>query len=209
MSKVRVYELAKELGLESKQVLEKLEEMGEFARSASSTVATPVARKLRESLNVAAPEPQAPRAGSSSIRTGPRQAVRPRVAPAVEDSGAAAAQALPKTPVAPAESVGGPEGDAAAPKDAPAGGAPAPVPPEVDEPRPTPRPAGPRPANNPFSGSVAARTSRPGNNPFTGNTATRPPGGGTRRTTSYTGLNANAAERTWWAQGERRLRWPW
>ena len=46
MSKVRVHELAKQLGMESKVVLAKLQEMGEFVRSASSTVEAPVVRKL-------------------------------------------------------------------------------------------------------------------------------------------------------------------
>ena len=46
MSKVRVHELAKQLGMESKEVLAKLQEMGEFVRSASSTVEAPVVRKL-------------------------------------------------------------------------------------------------------------------------------------------------------------------
>lgn len=36
--KARVHELAKELGIESKVVLAKLKEMGEFVKSASSTV---------------------------------------------------------------------------------------------------------------------------------------------------------------------------
>ena len=51
MAKVRVYELAKEFGVESKAVMAKLEEMGEFVRSASSTIEAPVVRKLKESLN--------------------------------------------------------------------------------------------------------------------------------------------------------------
>ncbi|MGH8835998.1 MAG: translation initiation factor IF-2 N-terminal domain-containing protein, partial [Actinomycetes bacterium] len=38
MAKVRVYELAKELGIESKVVMAKLQELGEFVRSPSSTV---------------------------------------------------------------------------------------------------------------------------------------------------------------------------
>ena len=42
MAKVRVYELAKELGVESKVVMTKLQELGEFVRSASSTVEPPV-----------------------------------------------------------------------------------------------------------------------------------------------------------------------
>ena len=55
MSKVRVYELAKELGVESKVVLAKLQEMGEFVRSASSTIEAPVARRLVEAMPAAKP----------------------------------------------------------------------------------------------------------------------------------------------------------
>jgi Translation initiation factor IF-2, N-terminal region len=44
----RVYELAHELGVESKAVMTKLQAMGEFVRSASSTVERPLARKVRE-----------------------------------------------------------------------------------------------------------------------------------------------------------------
>ncbi|MEY2679046.1 MAG: hypothetical protein RLZZ160_124, partial [Actinomycetota bacterium] len=48
MAKVRVYELAKDVGMDSKDVLAKLQEMGEFVRSASSTVEPPVVRKFLE-----------------------------------------------------------------------------------------------------------------------------------------------------------------
>ena len=58
MSKVRVYELARELGVESKEVLAKLQEMGEFVRSASSTIEPPVARRLIDAMP-AAPEGEA------------------------------------------------------------------------------------------------------------------------------------------------------
>ena len=51
MAKVRVYELAKEFGVESKAVMAKLESMGEFVRSASSTIEAPVVRKLKEAFN--------------------------------------------------------------------------------------------------------------------------------------------------------------
>jgi hypothetical protein len=47
-AKPRVYELAAEFGVESKVVMVKLQEMGEFIRSASSTVEHLVAQKLRE-----------------------------------------------------------------------------------------------------------------------------------------------------------------
>ena len=50
MAKVRVYELAKELGIESKTLLNHLKNQGEFVRSASSTIEPPVVRKIRESF---------------------------------------------------------------------------------------------------------------------------------------------------------------
>lgn len=45
--KARVYELAKRFGVDSKTVLDKLKDMGEFVKSASSTVEAPVVRKLQ------------------------------------------------------------------------------------------------------------------------------------------------------------------
>ncbi|GAA4562307.1 hypothetical protein GCM10023176_03150 [Micromonospora coerulea] len=57
--KARVHELAKELGVESKTVLAKLKEMGEFVKSASSTVEAPVARRLRGAFVASAGGPSA------------------------------------------------------------------------------------------------------------------------------------------------------
>ncbi|HSZ28952.1 MAG TPA: translation initiation factor IF-2 [Pseudonocardiaceae bacterium] len=48
--KARVHELAKELGVTSKDVLKKLADLGEYVKSASSTVEAPVVRKLRDSF---------------------------------------------------------------------------------------------------------------------------------------------------------------
>lgn len=62
MAKVRVYELAKELGLESKELLAKLVEVGEFVRSASSTVEAPVVRKLMDKFPDLMPAEVAPKA---------------------------------------------------------------------------------------------------------------------------------------------------
>ncbi|HST64055.1 MAG TPA: translation initiation factor IF-2 N-terminal domain-containing protein, partial [Mycobacteriales bacterium] len=61
--KARVHELAKELGVESKVVLAKLKEMGEFVKSASSTIEPPVARRLKEAF---------PGNGSAAPTPGPR-----------------------------------------------------------------------------------------------------------------------------------------
>ncbi|MGA9377080.1 MAG: translation initiation factor IF-2 N-terminal domain-containing protein, partial [Mycobacterium sp.] len=64
--KARVHELAKELGVTSKEVLARLGEQGEFVKSASSTVEAPVARRLREAFGgrksapADAPAPWAP-----------------------------------------------------------------------------------------------------------------------------------------------------
>nr|WP_211240487.1 translation initiation factor IF-2 [Haloglycomyces albus] len=49
-AKPRVHELAKELGITSKEALAKLKDMGEFVKTASSTVEAPVARRLRQEL---------------------------------------------------------------------------------------------------------------------------------------------------------------
>lgn len=51
--KIRVHELAKELGCTSKEVLRVCSELGEFLKSASSTLDPRVARNVRERLGVA------------------------------------------------------------------------------------------------------------------------------------------------------------
>lgn len=55
MSKVRVHELAAELGVDSKSVLQRLRELGEFVRGPSSAVEAPVATKVRNSFGAIAP----------------------------------------------------------------------------------------------------------------------------------------------------------
>src|SRR3979409_2284425 len=69
--KPRVHELAKELGVESKTVLAKLKEMGEFVKSASSTIEAPVARRLRATME----------AGGTPGAAAPRPPAHPRHAP--------------------------------------------------------------------------------------------------------------------------------
>jgi translation initiation factor IF-2 len=81
--KARVHELAKELNVQSKVVLAKLKDMGEFVKSASSTVEAPVARRLREEMaaNNAASAP-APR---TKTATAPAKAAAPKPQPAKRD----------------------------------------------------------------------------------------------------------------------------
>ncbi|WP_431954835.1 translation initiation factor IF-2 [Nocardia lijiangensis] len=77
--KARVHELAKELGVTSKELLATLKEQGEFVKSASSTVEAPVARRLRESLAAKS----APASDSKSgARPGPASSARPAAKPA-------------------------------------------------------------------------------------------------------------------------------
>lgn len=102
MPKARVYELAKELGVDSKTVLNKLEAMGEFVKSASSTVEPPVARKLR---NAFASNAQ----GNASESKKPAVPAKKPAAPAASPTPAPRA-----TPAAPAASAAKP----AAPKPA-------------------------------------------------------------------------------------------
>ncbi|WP_369640342.1 translation initiation factor IF-2 N-terminal domain-containing protein, partial [Nocardia sp. JMUB6875] len=96
--KARVHELAKELGVTSKELLARLKEQGEFVKSASSTVEAPVARRLRESLapksapsngtaKSATPKPSGdstprPAAKPATPGAGPRPGPRPTPAPA-------------------------------------------------------------------------------------------------------------------------------
>ncbi|GAA2133414.1 translation initiation factor IF-2 [Glycomyces algeriensis] len=58
-AKPRVHELAKELGTTSKELLSRLGDMGEFVKSASSTVEAPVARRLRQEYDAAQGAPAA------------------------------------------------------------------------------------------------------------------------------------------------------
>ena len=104
MAKVRVYELAKELGVESKTVLTTLGDMGEFVRSASSTVEAPVVRRLREKLTSEPPPAKKPvkkaaAAPTAEVPTAPVTAAP--VSPAPEPAATAAPPSLPTTPVAP------------------------------------------------------------------------------------------------------------
>jgi translation initiation factor IF-2 len=103
VAKVRVYELAKELGLESKELLSKLQEVGEFVRSASSTVEAPVVRKLMDKFPDLVPAEAAPKAKKAPAKkAAPKQTVKvedlpPELQQMIED---ATPVARPATPTA-------------------------------------------------------------------------------------------------------------
>ncbi|MEU0096425.1 translation initiation factor IF-2 N-terminal domain-containing protein, partial [Kribbella sp. NPDC006257] len=97
MAKVRVYELAKELGVTSKVVLTRLNDMGEFVRSASSTIEAPVVRRLAEEFEKNPPKKRAAKKAAASTSPAPAQATAP-VTPA--DNAPEVAAATPAAPVA-------------------------------------------------------------------------------------------------------------
>ncbi|OSC42296.1 translation initiation factor IF-2 [Mycobacterium decipiens] len=180
--KARVHELAKELGVTSKEVLARLSEQGEFVKSASSTVEAPVARRLRESFGGGKPAPgkgpekgletgpaKAPaKAPGSTVGRGPDKSLDQALDAAIDraagngkatgtptkavESGATATAA----PIAPAA----PE-PPAAPPPSPPGPTPG-QPPSPQAPHPG-MAAGARPGPAPKPG---IRTPRVGNNPF-------------------------------------------
>ncbi|MEV2265299.1 translation initiation factor IF-2 [Nonomuraea africana] len=182
MAKVRVYELAKEFGVESKVVMAKLQEMGEFVRSASSTIEAPVVRRLTEALGVSKPT----KGGGSSSKPQP-----PRAAPRPADS-SQAGNGVAEAPV----SAGPRPGPVPkpGPRPGPAGGTPRPpVPMPHQQPQPeaarteTPREApqapqaprfeGPKPSPAPRPGP-ASRPAAPGPRPGPAQQGGRPAGPG-------------------------------
>ncbi|MCF8538696.1 MAG: translation initiation factor IF-2 [Candidatus Nanopelagicales bacterium] len=187
MSKVRVYELAKELGYDSKTVLAKLQDMGEFVRSASSTIEPPVARRLKEALPPAEPKPAKKAAKKATKKAAAAEPEALTESAVVEGDlptpPKAAAPTMAAEPAQPA--VRSSDSDSANPAsvDSPAVSAPAtpaagPVPSPRPAPRPAAKPAGPRPGNNPFGGStgMSRPAPRPGNNPFGSPSTDRPAG---------------------------------
>ncbi|MFH5241364.1 translation initiation factor IF-2 [Antrihabitans spumae] len=140
--KARVHELAKELGVTSKELLAKLKEQGEFVKSASSTVEAPVARRVRESFAA----PKAPANGSATKPSATASAPSTSAAsttsakPGGPRPGPKPAPAAPKAPAAeaPQAPVEAPVATPAAATEAPAASRPAP-----SAPRPAPRTAAP------------------------------------------------------------------
>ena len=173
MAKLRVHELAKELGITSKELMGHLKEAGEFVKSSSSSLEPPVVRQMREKF---AATPKTKKADAKAAAKAPK----PSAAKPAAKKAAAPAEATPKAaaPKAAAPKTDGPKPGApkpaAAPKSAPkprgkkpegapkpAGrkpadsSAPKPAPRRNDAPRPArpggPRPGGPRPGNNPYA----------------------------------------------------------
>jgi len=163
----RVHEIAAELGIESNIALEKLKEMGEYVKSASSSIAPPVARRLKQQLEADGVAKPKPAEAKPAAKPAPKPAAaKPAPAPAPAPAAEAPAAAAPSAPA--------PERPAA---ERPAAPTPGPA-----APRPAgPRPGAPRPGNNPYAPSQGMQrpgAPRPGNNPFSSTQGMPRPGGG-------------------------------
>ncbi|MFU9028744.1 translation initiation factor IF-2 [Rhodococcus erythropolis] len=189
--KARVHELAKELGVTSKELLATLKEQGEFVKSASSTVEAPVARRLRESFPSAggaetksetgaaapaarpaakpgAPSPSAAKPGGP--RPGPKPAAPAPAAPAAPAPAAPAAPAA-AAPAAPSAPVPTPTFNAPKPAQ-PA--RPAPAAPAAPAPAAPAAPAAPSTGAKPGGPRPGPKAPRVGNNPYSSAPAERP-----------------------------------
>jgi translation initiation factor IF-2 len=167
VAKVRVYELAKEFGVESKAVMAKLTEMGEFVRSASSTIEAPVVRRLKEAFAAQQPRGQSGNGQRRAQQAAPVQSAAsagpapsaPSAAAAAESDGKGSVNGSTPAPAAQA----GPQADAGTAADSrPAAAAPDRPSATVPTPFPSPQqaPGGPaRPGSAPGEG--ASRDSAP------------------------------------------------
>jgi len=73
----RVYDIAKELGIETAEALAKLKDLGEYVKSGSSTIAPPVANKLRAAYPNAKPKEEAPKVEKPSAKAKATKAEAP------------------------------------------------------------------------------------------------------------------------------------
>ena len=170
MAKLRVHELAKELGITSKELMGHLKEAGEFVKSSSSSLEPPVVRQMREKF---AATPKTKKADAKPAAKAPKpSAAKPAAKKAAAPADAAPKAAAPKAgvpkpgapkPTAAPKSAPKPRGKKPEGAPKPAGrkpadaNAPKPAPRRNDAPRPArpggPRPGGPRPGNNPYASS--------------------------------------------------------
>ena len=223
MAKLRVHELAKELGIPSKELLAYLRDKGEYVKASSSALEPPVAREAREHFEKlsgsasgdaksapkkAAAKPKA-KASAKTTETAPAAPAQDDAPAAAEAPKPSAHKPGPRAPKAAAPKAAAAEKAEAAPR------APKPAPRQArgsyeEAPKPAagaPKPGAPR---APRPGGSAAKPGaprpgaprpggpRPGNNPYASSQGMPRPGG------SQGGRGGNRPARG--AQGERPAR---
>ena len=184
--KLRVHELAKQLGVTSKELLATLKEQGEFVKTASSTIEPPVVKKMRAHYEAqsggddAAEKKQDNKAAKGAAKsTAKASAPKPGAKPAAPKPGAEApkpgAKAAAPKPGQGATKPG--QGAAAKP-----GAKPAAPKPGAQAPKPGAKAAAPKPGQGaPKPGQAGGKKS--GERPTPGNSMPRPmpkPGGSRR-----------------------------
>ena len=223
MAKLRVHELAKELGIPSKELLAYLRDKGEYVKASSSALEPPVAREAREHFEKlsgsasgdakSAPKKAAPKlkakASAKTAETAPAAPAQGDAPAAAEAPKPSAHKPGPRAPKAAAPKAAASEKAEAAPR------APKPTPRQArgsseEAPKPAagaPKPGAPR---APRPGGSAAKPGaprpaaprpggpRPGNNPYASSQGMPRPGG------SQGGRGGNRPARG--AQGERPAR---
>ena len=202
MAKLRVHELAKELGIPSKELLAYLRDKGEYVKASSSALEPPVAREAREHFEKlsgsasgdaksapkkAAPKPKA-KASAKTAETAPAAPAQDDAPAAAEAPKPSAHKPGPRAPKAAAPKAAAAEKAEAAPR------APKPAPRQArgsheEAPKPAagaPKPGAPR---APRPGGSAAKPGaprpaaprpggpRPGNNPYASSQGMPRPGG--------------------------------
>jgi translation initiation factor IF-2 len=160
VAKTRVHELAKKYGVESKFVLEKLKEMGEFVKSPSSTVELPVEMRFKKEYGdklaaAAAAEPAPAGTATATVAEAPAPTPPPAMAASVESVVESTAKPTPRPgPKAPAKAPAQAEPEpVVAPVVEEASTEQSPGTPTSAGSRTGPRPGAPRPGNNPFAPS--------------------------------------------------------
>ncbi|MBQ5779715.1 MAG: translation initiation factor IF-2 [Aeriscardovia sp.] len=140
MPKARIYELAKKFGVDSRTILSTLKDMGEFVKSASSTVEAPVVKQLEQKFQKSAsPKPQKDHAPKpQKAFTNPR---KPFSHEASKVSGNAPRERKPEAPTSSAPKPAAPSSPLFR----------APTLPSTPMPQDFSKRQGPRPGNNPFS----------------------------------------------------------
>ena len=231
--KLRVHELAKQLGVTSKELLATLKEQGEFVKTASSTIEPPVVKKMRahyeangdsadnaekttnggsaKSASKSAPKPGAAKKPAAKSASAAKPAEKAAEKPAAAKPAAPKpAQSTKQAAETPADSAGAPKpGDSklAAKPAAKPGGTPKP-----GAKKPAAKPSTgerPSPGNAPRPMPKPGGTRRVANNPFSSGGADRPgprPGGakGPRPGAGKPGDNRGGKPRP--QQGESRGR---
>ena len=144
--KLRVHELAKQLGITSKELLGTLKEQGEFVKTASSTIEPPVVKKMRahyEAQGIGKDNAEAPTDAAPAKPAAEPGAPKPGAPkPAAPKPAAAKPAAAKPTPAKPAAAKPTPAKPAAA---KPAAAKPTPTKPAAAKPA-APKPASPKPA---------------------------------------------------------------